>query len=139
MLRVNKKMEYGILALLHLSAEPGKVASVREISSVCHIPEALLSKVMQRMKAAGIVKVTHGNHGGYQLNRQLATISLLDMSDVLVGPVRLTECQEPGNSDCPAKTGCRLQAPMTVLNQKLIDLFQQTSLESIATTQRIAV
>lgn len=139
MLRVNKKMEYGILALLHLSAEPGKVASVREISATCHIPEALLSKVMQRMKAAGIVKVTHGNHGGYQLNRDLATINLLDMSDVLVGPVQLTECQVPGNSDCPAQDGCRLQAPMTLLNKKLIELFQATTLESIAMTQRIAV
>lgn len=131
-------MEYGILALLHLSAEPAKVASVREIASHCHIPEALLSKVMQRMKAAGIVKVTHGNHGGYQLDRELATISLLDMSDVLVGPVQLTECLEPGNSDCPAKTGCRLATPMLMLNQKLIQLFQATSLESIA-AQRIAV
>lgn len=138
MLRVNKKMEYGILALLHLSAEPGKVASVREIASHCHIPEALLSKVMQRMKSAGIVKVTHGNHGGYQLDRQLATISLLDMSDVLVGPVQLTECLEPGNSGCPAIVGCRLATPMSMLNQKLIELFQATSLESIA-TQRIAV
>ena len=138
MLRVNKKMEYGILALLHLSAEPEKVASVREISHSCRIPEALLSKVMQLMKNAGMVKVTHGNHGGYQLNRDLAQINLLDMSQVLVGPVQLTECLEPGNEECPVRQGCRLVAPMTMLNQKLIDLFQTTSLESIA-SQRIAV
>ena len=138
MLRVNKKMEYGVIALLHLSAEQGKVASVREIAASCQIPEALLSKVMQRMKGAGIVKVTHGNHGGYQLNRGLAEISLLEMSEVLVGPLQLTECMEAGNHDCPVKTGCRLVTPMALLNQKLVNLFQTTSLESIA-TQRIAV
>ncbi len=131
-------MEYGIIALLHLSQEPQKVASVREISATCHIPEALLSKVMQMMKNAGMVKVTHGNHGGYQLNRELSHISLLDISNVLVGPVQITECQEPGNNECPARQGCRLVTPMTALNQKLIDIFQATSLESIA-TPRIAV
>ena len=138
MLRVNKKMEYGIIALLHLSEEPQKVASVREISGTCHIPEALLSKVMQLMKNAGMVKVTHGNHGGYQLNRDLSQISLLDVSQVLVGPVQLTECLEPGNNDCPVRQGCRLVTPMAALNQKLIDMFQGTSLESIA-AQRFAL
>ena len=35
MLRVNKKMEYGIIALLYLDTKEDKVASVREIATEC--------------------------------------------------------------------------------------------------------
>lgn len=135
MLRVNKKIEYGVIALLHLSAQPGRVASVREIASACAIPETLLSKIMQSMKAVGIVTSTHGNQGGYQLSRDLAQISLLDINQCLVGPVQVAECLEPGNKDCPVKD-CSLVSPMQVLNQKIIHLFQDTSLEALSKKKR---
>ncbi len=132
MLRVNKKMEYGILALLHLASEPEKTASVREIASSCKIPEPLLSKIMQSMKAAGFVSAIQGNQGGYRLSKGLADISLLDVTTLLVGPVQVTECLEPGNQHCPAKLGCAIKTPMHALNEKLIHLFQETSLETLA-------
>lgn len=132
MLRVNKKLEYGILALLYLSTEPDKVASVREIASTSKIPETLLSKIMQSMKNVGLVRAVHGNHGGYCLNRRLAEINLLELTQILVGPVQVTECLEPGNDSCPAKVGCTIMTPMSLLNQRIISLFESTSLDSLA-------
>ena len=132
MLRVNKKTEYGILALLHLASQADRVASVREIAEACNIPETLLSKIMQKMKNVGILGAVYGNQGGYRLNRELAEISLLDINQVLVGPVRVAECLEPGNDNCPAKDCCTIVAPMNVLNQKITNLFQSTSLEALA-------
>ena len=132
MLRVNKKLEYGIIALLHLAAKPEKVASVREIAETCHIPETLLSKIMQAMKNQGIVSAVYGNHGGYRLSRDLAQITLLDINQILVGPVQVAECLEPGNQQCPAKSSCTIVSPMTVLNQKIINLFESTSVEALA-------
>lgn len=132
MLRVNKKLEYGIIALLHLASRPDRVASVREIASSCNIPETLLSKIMQSMKSSGFVSAVYGNHGGYRLNRDLSEISLLDINQVLVGPVQVAECLEPGNDQCPAIDSCTIATPMNVLNKKLIHLFQSTSLETLA-------
>ena len=131
MLRVNKKIEYGVIALLHLSGQPSKVASVREIAASCGIPETLLSKIMQSMKAVGIVASTHGNQGGYRLNRELAQISLLDINQCLVGPVQVAECLDAVHGDCPVKN-CTIISPMQVLNQKIIHLFQDTSLETLS-------
>ena len=131
MLRVNKKMEYGIIALLYLSAEPGRVASVREMAGTCNVPETLLSKIMQRMKTAGFVAATHGNQGGYRLAKDLSEITLLDINTALVGPVQVTECMKPGNHECPVHS-CSIVTPMNLLNQKIIRLFESTSLESLA-------
>ena len=139
MLRVNKKLEYGILALLYLANKPERTASVREIARACQVPENLLSKVMQSMKSVGFVAAVYGNHGGYRLSRGLAEISLLDINQVLVGPVQVTECLEPGNQHCPAKATCMIQTPMGLLNQKIIHLFQSTSLETLATPRKVAL
>ena len=132
MLRVNKKIEYAVLALLYLASHPEKVASVREIARECKVPETLLSKIMQAMKGCGFVSSVYGNHGGYRLNRTLDQISLLDINQALVGPVQVAECLEPGNKTCPAAANCSIVTPMNVLNQKLIQLFQTTSLETLA-------
>ncbi len=138
MLRVNKKIEYGVIALLHLAAKPDKVASVREIAAQCRVPETLLSKIMQSMKAVGLVSSTHGNQGGYRLNRDLSNISLLDINQCLVGPVQVAECLEPGNASCPVKENCSIVTPMQVLNQKIIHLFQDTSLEALSKKRAVS-
>ena len=132
MLRVNKKVEYGVIALLHLAKQPERVDSVKGISSACQIPETLLSKIMQRMKSVGMVYPVHGNHGGYRLERNLSQINLFDMNEVLVGPVRMVECLHEKENHCPAKDRCTIVTPMSRLNQKLIELFQSTSLETLA-------
>ena len=131
MLRVSKKVEYGVIALLHLASQPELTASVREIASTCNIPEPLLSKIMQSMKNTGFVSAVYGNHGGYRLNRDLSTITLLDVNQLFAGPVQVAECLN-GSTDCPAKISCSIIAPMDVLNQKIIRLFQSTSLQSLS-------
>ncbi len=132
MLRVNKKMEYGIIALLYLDTKEDKVASVREIATECGVPETLLSKIMQSMKSQTWVSAVYGNHGGYRLNLNLSEINLFDLTQTLVGPVHVASCLEPGNRECPAHSQCSIITPMAVLNQKLVDLFQSTSLATLA-------
>lgn len=138
MLRMNKKIEYGVIALLHLAAEPNRISSVREISQQCNIPETLLSKIMQSLKNVGMVSAELGNQGGYRLNRGLGEINLLELAEILQGPIQVAECLEPGNDSCPIAHSCTIASPMSVLNQKIIQLFQSTSLEALA-TRKIAL
>ncbi|MBI4403991.1 MAG: Rrf2 family transcriptional regulator [Deltaproteobacteria bacterium] len=136
MLRVNKKLEYAILALLYLASKPHRVASVREISSDCHIPEALLSKIMQTLKASGFVAALHGNQGGYCLTCDLASVSLFDLMQNIVRDVGLVDCirNRHGMDDvfCTARPNCALAAPMRSLNQRIVQLFRSTSLKELA-------
>ena len=132
MLRLNKKTEYGVIALLYLNSREDKVASVRQMSISCSIPETLLSKIMQTMKSKGLVSAHYGNQGGYQLARDLSNISLLDLNTTLVGPVQVAECLEPGNDTCPVKDNCSILTPMSHLNQKIVELLKETSLQTLA-------
>ena len=131
MLRVNKKVEYAIIALIYLGSKEEKTASVREMSTHCHVPETLLSKIMQTMKNVGLVSAVYGNQGGYRLNRSLDDVNLLDLTQTISGPIHVAECLNPENHDCPVRPSCSIIAPMGVLNQKLIELFESTSLQAL--------
>ena len=132
MMRINKKIEYGVLALLYLNEKEDKTASVREMAHKCGVPEALLSKIMQSIKNVGYVSAVYGNHGGYKLNRNLSEINLLGLTEVLDGPVQVAECLEAGEVTCPAQNTCQIIEPLGILNQKIIELFQTTTLEQLA-------
>ena len=132
MLRVNKKIEYGIIALLYLAQKEEQTASVREMAVSCSIPEALLSKIMQTMKSKGFVQPVYGNQGGYKLTRSLTDINLLEITQTFQGPIQVAECLSSENHKCPAKALCTIISPMTVLNQKIVTLFESTSLENLA-------
>lgn len=132
MLRLNKKIEYGVLALLYLYGKEDRTASVREMASECRISETLLSKIMQSMKTAGIVNASYGNQGGYHLTKDIAEINLLEMTRLLAGPVQVAECLDPKRSTCPVKESCTIVTPIQVLNNKIMKLFEQTSLETLS-------
>lgn len=131
MLRLNKKIEYGVIALLYLHDKEDQVASVREMAAQCGIPETLLSKIMQTMKNQGFVIASYGNQGGYRLNKEIGQINLLELTTLLVGPVQVTECLDPEGA-CPVKENCTIVSPMQLLNTKIMKLFEQTSLETLA-------
>lgn len=132
MLRLNKKIEYGVIALLYLSNKEDRAASVREMASQCGISETLLSKIMQSMKNRGFVVASHGNQGGYRLNREISQINLLELTHLLAGPVQVAECLDPKGGDCPIKENCAIASPMHLLNTKIMKLFEQTSLETLS-------
>jgi len=80
MLKINKKLQYGLEALLFLSASGGKAVSTREMAEKCQVPEAMLSKILQSLKARGLVQAIHGNRGGYRLLKPLEEVSLSELN-----------------------------------------------------------
>ena len=69
MLHLNRKTEYALLALAHLSQmKDDGLAKVSEIAERFSIPPMLLSNVLQELKAQGYVGSTKGRLGGYSMN-----------------------------------------------------------------------
>ncbi len=112
MLKLSKKVEYGLMALMHMDAlRTGDCASVSEVARACTIPEPLLSKVLQALSKKGLLVSSQGVRGGYRLGRKLEAITLGEVVEAVDGPLRLSVCQED-----PAKCGqyrtCRIKRPV---------------------------
>ncbi len=95
-MRLSSKGRYGVRALFDIafhSAAHGpdgaspKPPQMREIADRAQIPARFLEQIFQELRRAGLVAAKRGPHGGYQLARPAADISIGDVLRALEGSV----------------------------------------------------
>ena len=75
------------------------------------------------MHEGGFVRSYKGVQGGYELVRSGDEIRVLDIVELIDGPVRISKCLECDH-DCsrnPCKTDCKMHIAFGAINKKLID------------------
>jgi Rrf2 family nitric oxide-sensitive transcriptional repressor len=87
--------EYALRAVVHLVAvgdENGApaVLKVGQIAGAMQIPESYLSKVLQQLTRAGLIKSQRGTGGGFRLGRAAEEITAYDVLQA-VDPIRRIE------------------------------------------------
>lgn len=108
-MQFSTKTRYGSRALVELAAGwPARTISVREMAGGQRISHKYLGQIMSTLKAAGLIKAVRGVHGGYQLARPPAEITLGDVFRVLEGSPAPVECvDKPGSCQleplCPTR------------------------------------
>lgn len=76
-MKLTTRGHYSVRALLDLSLQPGYgPTSVKAIALRQNLPASYLEKLLIEMRRAGLVCSIRGAHGGYQLARSPAQISL---------------------------------------------------------------
>ncbi len=92
-MEITQQADYAVRAVLDLAqqTEGARVTSV-EISRRQDIPPAFLAKILARLAATGIVTTRRGIHGGVRLARPAKDITLLDVIEVIDGPITLNRC-----------------------------------------------
>lgn len=138
MLRLNKKVEYALISLLHIDREG--MSSARELAKRYMIPSAILGKVMQQLAKADLVASVKGAQGGYELLRSLETINLRHVTEAIEGPVELTACQ---GSDCSCDqfSLCTIREPLSHMQEKLnrfIEDIQVSELRDLQESSNLA-
>lgn len=118
-----KQVEYALMALSEMQlANPGQLFSARELCDRHLIPFDVMSKTMQRLGRAGILRSVQGKHGGYQVIKDLATVSLLELMEAVLGDVAVVNCLKHGGG-CPRSGHCNVSGPMQMLDLKLRELY----------------
>lgn len=103
---ITRQADYAVRAVLYL-CQHGPTARIvtSEIGREQHIPVTFLAKIIAQLSAAGIVRSTRGAHGGVTLGRAAESISLLDIVEIIDGPMLLNDCV--GSADaCPSSVNC---------------------------------
>lgn len=128
MLTLSKKVEYGLIAVLHMATlRPGVLATAKEIAEAYSIPAELLGKVLQSLARAKLIESMQGAHGGYRLQRALDQVTLGEVIEAVEGPVLLAQCQEdPAN--CGQFHACNIKEPIQQVHQQLVKFIHGVSL-----------
>lgn len=124
MFKINRKIEYALIALKHMSNKnPGQLTSAKEICELYHTPFDPTSRVLQIMTQNGILNAEQGAKGGYQIIKDLSTISTRELSDMIIGPIKITNCAHDDFSKCNISSKCLISRSMVNLNESIKNLF----------------
>ena len=136
MLKLTKRTEYGLIAVLHLADREGEVVPAREIAERYPLPQRLLAEVLKDLGRSGIVESQRGAAGGYWLARSSDAITLGQIVEALEGAPALTSCQDLGASssdgECEVQPVCPIRSPLTRLRQGIWAMLEGTTLRSLA-------
>jgi Rrf2 family protein len=92
-MQITRQADYAVRAVLELASNGNmKRLTAQEIARRRAIPLAFLSKTLGRLSDAGIVITQRGVKGGVSLGRPPAQINLLEVVEVIDGPIALNEC-----------------------------------------------
>jgi Rrf2 family transcriptional regulator, nitric oxide-sensitive transcriptional repressor len=141
MFKINKKVEYAMMALRHIYVKNrDELTSVKEICEKFGTPFDVTSRAMQKMVSGGILKSEKGAHGGYSLQTELNMINFLDFMEMVVEPLSLVNCVESENK-CSMSGSCNIMSPLVNLNKRMrvffttISLKEMLDFESCTTTE----
>ena len=129
--KMNKKMEYALMALRFITQQPeGRLVSAKEIADQMHIPFEVTARVLQALSSRGLLKAEYGMGGGYALARPLSDVSMHDLSEMLEGHTILTKCL--GNEEpCETSPTCNIISPINQLNKKVQEFYKSLSLDEV--------
>jgi Rrf2 family protein len=91
-MQIRRETDYAIRCVLYLSGSPDEVVMVNEIARAKRIPKSFLSKILQKLARAGIVRSIRGVKGGFRLAKGPESISILDVIEAIEGPVVMNHC-----------------------------------------------
>jgi Rrf2 family protein len=131
MLKLSKKVDYGLMALMHLARETGTSSwSAREIAETYDIPGGLLAKILQKMGRKGLVVSQQGMHGGYTLARPADEIRAVEVVEAIEGPVSLAQCFATDGA-CLQFSKCHLKSPLQQLSDIVNEVLSQVTIAQL--------
>ncbi|HXV68503.1 MAG TPA: Rrf2 family transcriptional regulator [Nitrospira sp.] len=144
-MKLSKKSEYGLRALLELTAAHGTVTLQRhDIAARQHIPIEFLEQILLALKRAGLLTSRRGIKGGYRLIKQPRDITLGQVIRTLDGPLAPIGCVSKTAyqkcSECPYATRarCPVQQVMGTVRDAIAGILDHYTLEDFASGSRKA-
>lgn len=138
-MRLSKKGEYGLRALLELAGRFGRAPLHRhEIAERQRVPVVYLEQILLRLRNAGLLASRRGSKGGYALIKPPAAITLGQVIRVLDGPLAPIGCVSQTAyqkcADCPyaRRRFCPLQHAMREVRNAVANVLDHYTLEDFA-------
>lgn len=132
MLKLSKKVDYGLMSLMHLAQRTERASwSAREIAENYDIPLELLAKILQRLVQKGLLVSHAGTHGGYSLSRPADRISAAELIEAIEGPLSLTNCVSDDGL-CGQFEKCNLKSPLQRLNEIVAQTFRDLTIQEMS-------
>ncbi len=134
MIKLNRKTEYALIALTRLASQPEGRVSAKDLAREFRIPGDLLAKVLQQLQGAGLIKATHGPHGGYAIACNPEAVRLTDLIRELEGPLAFVSCLNEATGEgegCEQAVACNIHPTLHAINSQIEALLSRYTLRDL--------
>lgn len=133
-MRISKKAEYALRALVAMARTPARSWSIHELASSERIPIKFLEQILLALRRAGILNSKRGVGGGYTLVRTPEDIHIGEVIGVFDGPIAPVPCAAEKPTErcsCPDPRTCPLRLMMTDIRRDLSTILDERTLEDM--------
>jgi Rrf2 family protein len=128
-LNVTDAAALALHALVLIARNGSGMRSVPEIAETLRASQAHLSKVLQRLARAGLVRSTRGPAGGFELSRPAEKVSLLEVYEAIEGPLGRVDCLFPSRICTSGR--CILGTLLADVNQEVRTYLSETMISEV--------
>jgi len=137
-MKISTKGRYGLRTLMDIAVHQAKgPVNLNDIAGRQGISAKYLWQIVNLLKTAGLVRGTRGPKGGYILLRDPSAITLLDVIQVLEGPVSLVECVDDPEY-CSRTENCVAHSVWDEVSQAIRGALQKITLSEILRRHAVA-
>ncbi|WP_322630233.1 RrF2 family transcriptional regulator, partial [Paracoccus rhizosphaerae] len=126
-MKLTRYTDYALRALIYLAANDGGLASIRQIADAHGISQNHLMKIVQDLGSAGFVKTVRGRHGGLQLARPAAEITIGQVVRHTEDDGAMVDC-----STCRIAEGCGLPTVFAEAREAFLTVLDRCRLSDVA-------
>jgi Rrf2 family protein len=132
--RLSKKVEYGLIAIRHIAAKPsGDIVTAKEIADRYGVPYELLAKVLQKLTRSGLIVSTQGMRGGYSLAKNPNEVSVSMIINAIEGnSPAIAKCMTDGPESCEVFVRCTIKSPLSKVQASIENAFDSMTLAQIS-------
>ncbi len=129
-MELTRKAEYAIAILTELaSQDSNQPIQSREVAQRRSIPENLIPQIVATLSKRGWVEGTRGVGGGIRLVTDPQSISILDVIELIEGPIYINRCLKGGV--CQNERSCSLRRVWSKAQDALLSVFRETSIADL--------
>ena len=131
-MRVTQEADYAIRICLILDKLGEKTGAAAIADIACITPKIAL-KVLRKLNGAGMLRSYKGVQGGYELARDGRELTVLEIVELIDGPIMISKCLDCGHecSRNPCKTDCKMHLAFGAINQSLIESLSQITVRML--------
>ena len=128
-MRLSNLADYAVITMCQAATHCGSASlvdadhgkrgrvSAAELAAETGLPVPTVQKLVSRLTAAGLLRSVRGAHGGLQLGRPAAAITVADIVEAIEGRIALTACVD--HTACDYEAGCTMKPHWPIINNAL--------------------
>lgn len=132
-MRLSNMADYAVVTMSAAARHCGGVrVSATDLAGETGLPLPTVQKLVSLLTRAHLLRSARGAHGGLQLARPAAAISLADIVEAVEGPIAIASCCEDGRHDCALEGACAVQPHWAKVNTTLRSALAAVPLTQLA-------